>query len=163
MNIAYKNGTAEMGTKESQELWNELNAKCKPLRDYLDSVLEIGTDITPFLVPDRILQKSGSNLDIVSPDDKFSCCFTKSYRKYHTGTGSLLQTVEPYQKAPIERSIENLRSLRLRYFSGMEMKRIHGFPESFTFPEEMNENQRVKLVGNISLYCLNHVFFIFTA
>ena len=158
--IVYKNGTAEMGTKESQDFWNTMNARCKPIRDFLDSILDIGTDVTPYLVPDRVLQKSGKTLDIVSPDDRFSCCFTKSYRKYHTGTGSLLQTAEPYQAAPVERSIDNLRSLRLRYFSGMEMQRIHGFPESFSFPEDMGENQRAKLVGNISFFCL---FFPFTS
>ena len=146
--IQYKNGTAEMGTKESQELWNSLNASCKPIECFLDNTVVLGDDITQYRVPKRVLEKSGRVLDIVSPKDRFSCCFTKAYRKYHTGTGSLLQTTEPFQDAPICRDMKNLLSLNLRYFTSNEMKRLHGFPESFTFPDEVNENQRAKLVGN---------------
>lgn len=35
VNITYKSGTAEMGTKESHDLWNSLNTKCKPLSEFL--------------------------------------------------------------------------------------------------------------------------------
>ena len=150
-NIIYKNGTAEMGTKESHELWNSLNSKCRPLRDFLDNPIVLGNDLTPHLVNQSILQKSGNHLDIVTPDDRYSCCFTKAYRKYHTGTGSLLQTATPYQMPPVARDLENLKSLKLRYFTGTEMKRLHGFPEDFGFPDDLPETQRAKLVGNISL------------
>lgn len=152
VNISYKNGTAEMGTKESHELWSSLNSNCKSLNDFLDSSMDIGTDLTPYLVKQSVLQKSGPHLDIVTPDDKYSCCFTKAYRKYHRGTGSLLQTSIPYQLPPVARDFDNLVSLKLRYFTGTEMKRLHGFPEDFGFPDDMPETQRVKLVGNISLY-----------
>lgn len=157
--ITYKNGTAEMGTKESHDLWNTLNEKCRPLSDFLDPTIVIGTDLTPHYVRHLHLQKSGAHMDIVTPEDKYSCCFTKAYRKYHTGTGSLLQTATPYQEPPVARDIDNLLSLKLRYFTGTEMKRLHGFPETFDFPDDMPENQRAKLVGNISfemiaLYCL---------
>lgn len=150
VNIVYKNGTAEMGTKESQELWMQLNSQCKPLKDFLDDEVRLGRDITPHLLKKTILQKSGRTLDIVTPEDKFSCCFTKAYRKYHTGTGSVLQTCSPYQEPPIARDVENLMTLGLRYFTGSEMKRLHGFPETFTFPDSMSESQQAKLVGNIS-------------
>lgn len=157
--ITYKNGTAEMGTKESHDLWNTLNEKCRPLSDFLDPTIVIGTDLTPHYVRHLHLQKSGAHMDIVTPEDKYSCCFTKAYRKYHTGTGSLLQTATPYQEPPVARDIDNLLSLKLRYFTGTEMKRLHGFPETFDFPDDMPENQRAKLVGNISfemivLYCI---------
>lgn len=146
--IEYKNGTAEMGTKESQELWNSMNASCAPLSSFLDNEVVLGKDITQYRVPRRVLEKSGRILDIVSPTDHYSCCFTKAYRKYQTGTGSVLQTEEPYQQAPICRDVDNLLKLGLRYFTSSEMKRLHGFPESFGFPDEVNENQRAKLVGN---------------
>lgn len=137
-----------MGTKESQELWNSMNANCAPLSSFLDNEVVLGKDITQYRVPRRVLEKSGRILDIVSPTDHYSCCFTKAYRKYQTGTGSVLQTEEPYQQAPICRDVDNLLKLGLRYFTSSEMKRLHGFPESFGFPDEVNENQRAKLVGN---------------
>lgn len=37
---------------------------------------------------------SYSGLDIVYPDSKRCCCFTKSYYRYVKGTGSLLATVQ---------------------------------------------------------------------
>lgn len=158
VNIVYQNGTAEMGTKESQELWNSLNSQCKCIREFLDNEITLGQDLTPHLLKKQVLQKSGKTLDIVTPDDKYSCCFTKAYRKYHTGTGSVLQTVQPYQEPPVSRDIDNLLSLHLRYFTGSEMKRLHGFPDSFTFPDDMTENQRAKLVGNISFLLLELSF-----
>ncbi|KAK8800866.1 hypothetical protein WA588_001697 [Blastocystis sp. NMH] len=150
-NIIYKNGTAEMGTKESHELWNSLNSKCRPLRDFLDNPIVLGNDLTPHLVKQSILQKSGNHLDIVTPDDRYSCCFTKAYRKYHTGTGSLLQTATPYQMPPVARDLENLKSLKLRYFTGTEMKRLHGFPEDFGFPDDLPETQRAKLSLSVTV------------
>ena len=140
VNIVYKNGTAEMGTKESQELWNSLNSKCLCISEFLDDETVLGSDISEHLVKRQVLEKSGHSLDIVSPDDKFSCCFTKAYRKYNIGTGSILQTHLPYQSAPIARDVDNLLSLKLRYFTGSEMKRLHGFPETFTFPDSMSES-----------------------
>ena len=146
VNITYKSGTAEMGTKESHDLWNSLNTKCKPLSEFLDSPMQLGTDLTPFLVKQSVLQKSGPHLDIVTPNDKYSCCFTKAYRKYHRGTGSLLQTTIPYQLPPVSRDLDNLMSLKLRYFTGTEMKRLHGFPEDFGFPDDMPPNGTQKIL-----------------
>lgn len=39
-------------------------------------------------------------------------------------------------------------STELRYFSGMEMSRLMGFPHSFTFPPSIRLKQQWKLVGN---------------
>lgn len=101
-------------------------------------------------------------MDIVDFDSKHTCCFTKSYRIYRNGivtkmstitplgTGSILQTIPEPLAHPIPRDYNTLKSLHLRYFSANEMKRIHGFPETFTFPEQLTEKQKAKLVGNIS-------------
>ena len=150
-----------MGTKESQELWSSLNSNCKTIQEFLDDEQTMGKNYSSFFLTKETLEKSGNILDIVTPDDKFSCCFTKAYRKFNRGTGSVLQTQTPYQQPPIARDINNLLSLKLRYFTGNEMKRLLGFPESFTFPDSMSEKQRTKLAGNISfLYILMFVSFM---
>ena len=147
--IVYKNGTAEMGTKESEELWEQLNHHCKPIRSFLDDLTICPYDHS-LAVDDVQLHKNSSNMDIVDFDSKHTCCFTKSYRIYRNGTGSILQTIPEPHTHPIPRDYNTLKSLHLRYFSANEMKRIHGFPETFTFPEQLTEKQKAKLVGNIS-------------
>ncbi|KAJ9702514.1 hypothetical protein PVL29_004314 [Vitis rotundifolia] len=45
-----------------------------------------------FSVPLSLIERWGSAMDIVYPDSKRCCCFTKSYYRYVKGTGSLLAT-----------------------------------------------------------------------
>ena len=44
--------------------------------------------------------------------------------------------------------LEHLKSLRLRFFSPREIARIHGIPDSYSFPEVLSEKQLYKLLGN---------------
>ncbi|RDX79672.1 tRNA (cytosine(38)-C(5))-methyltransferase, partial [Mucuna pruriens] len=62
------------------------------------------------------------SLDVVHPDSKRCCCFTKSYYRYVKGTGSLLATVK--------------------------VANLHSFPEEFEFPEHISLKQRYALLGN---------------
>ena len=49
------------------------------------------TDLEQLYVPQKLLEKNASwCMDIVSINDKYSSCFTKSYSKYFKGTGSIL-------------------------------------------------------------------------
>ena len=44
---------------------------------------------SPYLVPDSVLLRFSTIMDIVSSDATGSCCFTKAYGKYVEGTGSI--------------------------------------------------------------------------
>ncbi|KAI5669519.1 hypothetical protein M9H77_19372 [Catharanthus roseus] len=55
--------------------------------------------------------------DVVFPDSKRCCCFTKSYYRYLKGTGSLLATVQGRQKG----ETFSKSKLRLRYFTPREV------------------------------------------
>jgi site-specific DNA-cytosine methylase len=68
----------------------------RPLKSYLDDSLPL-TDIERLLVPAKSLEKNASwCLDIVTPNDTHTSCFTKSYSKYFKGTGSVLLIPDPY-------------------------------------------------------------------
>lgn len=102
------------------------------------------------------------SIDIVNPNSKFSCCFTKAYNKYHggisilweIGTGSILQTKYPFQQSPISRDVNNLKQLSLRYFSPKEISRLFGFPEDFSFPDSLTDRQQYALIGNVTVLFL---------
>lgn len=56
-----------------------------------DAVLD---SVHQYLVPVSLIERWGNAMDIVYPDSKRCCCFTKSYYRYVKGTGSLLATVQ---------------------------------------------------------------------
>ncbi|KAK2993761.1 hypothetical protein RJ640_025068, partial [Escallonia rubra] len=72
-----------------------------------------------YFVSLSLLERWGNAMveDIVYPDSKRCCCFTKSYYRYVKGTGSLLATVQ--RRA--EDKIESLEGLRPRYFTPREL------------------------------------------
>ena len=68
----------------------------RSLESYLAESLPF-TEIETLLVPAKSLEKNASwCLDIVTPDDTNTSCFTKSYSKYFKGTGSVLLIPDPY-------------------------------------------------------------------
>lgn len=68
----------------------------RSLESYLAESLPL-TEIETLLVPAKSLEKNASwCLDIVTPDDTHTSCFTKSYSKYFKGTGSVLLIPDPY-------------------------------------------------------------------
>lgn len=118
-------------------------------------------------IPDKILESRAAwCFDIVTPDDQRSACFTQSYGKCIRGTGSVLwQATNDGESndsacsrfaliSPDEREFNpnwaeglNLKK-NLRYFSGMEVARLMGFDESFSFPNDCSLKQQWKLLGN---------------
>lgn len=108
---------------------------------------EVGSDGNSFdqyFVPLSLIDRWGSAMDIVYPDSKRCCCFTKSYYRYVKGTGSLLATVQPKLKGK-ESPLENQG---LRYFTPREVANLHSFPKEFCFPEHVSLRQRYALLGN---------------
>lgn len=96
-----------------------------------------------YYVHPSLLERWGSAMDVVYPDSKRCCCFTKSYYRYVKGTGSLLATVQP-----VKRDKTSLKEQCLRYFTPREVANLHSFPEDFEFPEHISLKQRYALLGN---------------
>ncbi|CAI0399491.1 unnamed protein product [Linum tenue] len=97
-----------------------------------------------YLVPQNLIDRWGSAMDIVYPDSKRCCCFTKSYYRYVKGTGSLLATIQPVEKG----KTCPLKEQGLRYFTPREVANMHSFPVEFQFPEHITLKQRYALLGN---------------
>ncbi|KAI6681458.1 hypothetical protein NL676_035339 [Syzygium grande] len=102
------------------------------------------TGLDLYHVPLSLIERWGSAMDIVYPDSRRCCCFTKSYYRYVKGTGSLLATVQPEMKG----KGFPLKEQCLRYFTPREVANFHSFPEHFVFPDHVNLKQRYALLGN---------------
>ncbi|XWS70847.1 hypothetical protein CRYUN_Cryun03dG0084200 [Craigia yunnanensis] len=102
------------------------------------------SSIDQFVVPLSLIERWGSAMDIVYPDSKRCCCFTKSYYRYVKGTGSLLATVQPKKKG----KASSLKEQCLRYFTPREVANLHSFPEDFQFPKHISLRQRYAMLGN---------------
>ncbi|XVF88153.1 hypothetical protein PTKIN_Ptkin19aG0027300 [Pterospermum kingtungense] len=102
------------------------------------------SSIDQFMVPSSLIERWGSSMDIVYPDSKRCCCFTKSYYRYVKGTGSLLATVQPKNKG----KASSLKEQCLRYFTPREVANLHSFPEDFQFPKHISLRQRYAMLGN---------------
>ncbi|PWA85535.1 DNA methyltransferase-2 [Artemisia annua] len=127
----------------------EMLQTCLPIERFLEfgnSTKNTSSDegsLDQYFVPSSLSERWGSAMDIVYPDSKRCCCFTKSYYRYVKGTGSLLATV-----MPTVRDKTSLEDLRLRYFTPREVSNLHSFPEEFGFPEHVTLRQRYALLGN---------------
>ncbi|XP_057959292.1 tRNA (cytosine(38)-C(5))-methyltransferase 2 isoform X2 [Malania oleifera] len=91
-----------------------------------------------YFVPLSLIERWGSAMDIVYPDSKRCCCFTKSYYRYVKGTGSLLAMVQPKKN----NEVSSLKEQALRYFTPKEVANLHSFPEDFNFPHHISLRQR---------------------
>lgn len=139
--------------------YDKMLQTCLPIERFLEfeksmNQVENGTSFPPntfsdedslkqYFVPSSLIERWGSAMDIVYPDSKRCCCFTKSYYRYVKGTGSLLATVMPRT-----RDKTSLEELGLRYFTPREVSNLHSFPKEFEFPEHVTLRQRYALLGN---------------
>ncbi|KAJ1995161.1 hypothetical protein GGI25_001388 [Coemansia spiralis] len=89
----------------------------------------------------KVLEKHGYVHDVVTPEDRRTCCFTKGYTHYAEGTGSILQLEGVVGKDPI--TLENTR-----YFTPREVANLMGFPKNFSFPADTSIRQGYRLLGN---------------
>ncbi|GMG99016.1 hypothetical protein Nepgr_000856 [Nepenthes gracilis] len=103
-----------------------------------------GGSLDQYFVPSSLIERWGSAMDIVYPDSRRCCCFTKSYFRYVKGTGSLLANIRPNTKD----KVPPLKDLHLRYFTPREVANLHSFPKEFSFPENVSLRQRYALLGN---------------
>lgn len=133
------------------------NVELPPISEFLEDNI----DKESLRIPDKILESRAAwCFDIVTPQDRRSACFTQSYGKFIRGTGSVLWSGDENTcmfrlVLPEEREFRdnwneglNLKE-NLRYFSGLEVARLMGFPMgSFSFPADCSLKQQWKLLGN---------------
>ncbi|CAG8584319.1 13461_t:CDS:10 [Acaulospora morrowiae] len=145
-----KNGYAGCHHQSWQDVDEEVGVP--PLEVYLEDALD-EDKLKKHLVPDKYILKSfnfrfgkyglllllfrlnpffcnDSNItDIVRPTDKKCACFTKSYGSHHIfASGSLIQTK---RLEVTDYDFENpgsLLELGLRYFTPLEVAKLHAFP-----------------------------------
>ncbi|OAY27354.1 tRNA (cytosine(38)-C(5))-methyltransferase 2 isoform X2 [Manihot esculenta] len=147
------------GFDQAPENWDKLLQSCEPVESFLefknssDQADEENLEniaegnlikMEKFFVPSCLIDRWGSAMDIIYPDSKRCCCFTKSYYRYVKGTGSLLATVQPKDKG----KTSSLKEQGLRYFTPREVANLHSFPEDFHFPQHISLRQRYALLGN---------------
>ena len=123
-------------------------------RQNLSNFISPDTDATELIIPDAAFSKEwAKDLPVVSHLDTQSHCFTAAYsRQLHRATGSLL-LMEPDRKesveiSPIDRSDMLKMKGKLRRFSTEELLKLFGFPQSFSFPKDMDLSYKYKLIGN---------------
>ncbi|GES79546.1 tRNA (cytosine(38)-C(5))-methyltransferase [Rhizophagus clarus] len=129
------------------------NIDIRPISDFLQD----DVNYEKYSIPNKTLIKYGKLFDIVKPSSHRSCCFTKGYHHYVEATGSILQLDECLDSdqifdnkkidSPIsEKTINSI--LKLRYFTEREVASIMGFPNDFSFPDELTLKQRYRVLGN---------------
>lgn len=117
----------------------------------------------------KIDKYKGYKFNVVTMNDENSECFTKSYgikKKFIKGSGSLfasklidkddmIKFKNKYQKLCKIKNDKNhqeimqlLSNIGLRFFTPREMSLLMGFPSDFLFPNDMNDSQFYKLIGN---------------
>ncbi|XP_022105921.1 tRNA (cytosine-5-)-methyltransferase-like isoform X2 [Acanthaster planci] len=130
----------------------------KKVGDYLENLPE--DEVKQLLLLDVLLKRFARIMDVVVATDSHTRCFTKAYGHYVEGTGSLLQMNNTTQGRPLlkncskeiegitEEYLEQLRRLRIRYFTSREIANLHHFPADFDFPVELTRRQRYRCLGN---------------
>lgn len=111
-------------------------------------------------VSDPLIDRWGDAFDVVTPNSKRCCCFTKSYGRFVKGTGSFLATEMVSNGHDLQQCREEgdadakakskslLKQSGLRYFTPREIANLHSFPKKFKFPEHLTLKQRYALLGN---------------
>ncbi|KAJ2907536.1 hypothetical protein GGI21_003791, partial [Coemansia aciculifera] len=112
----------------------------RQVKQYMETDLS-SEDAEPFRLSAKVLEKYDYVMDVITPEDRRTCCFTKGYTKYAEGTGSALQLTGVVGKDPKTR--ENTR-----YFTPREVANLMGFPAEFTFPATTSNRQGYRLLGN---------------
>uniref|UniRef100_A0A0A9E622 Si687064e06 n=1 Tax=Arundo donax TaxID=35708 RepID=A0A0A9E622_ARUDO len=140
----------------------ELELVCKPIKEFLvkepDGGIPTETVLQDCVVPLNLIERWGNAMDIVYPESKRCCCFTKSYYRYVKGTGSLLATSANLKQVLEEKNlklvpeqkleISSLKELGLRFFTPREVANLHSFPSSFYFPDHISLRQQYAMLGN---------------
>ncbi|KAM6907937.1 tRNA (cytosine(38)-C(5))-methyltransferase [Lycodopsis pacificus] len=127
----------------------------RQIQDFLEPLMEVNME--HYLLPPKMLLRYALLLDIVQPTCRRSVCFTKGYGRYVEGTGSVLQCCTETEMENVFRGLDQfsedeklqqLMKLKLRYFTPREVANLMGFPQSFSFPEQITTKQQYRVLGN---------------
>ncbi|XP_014483868.1 PREDICTED: tRNA (cytosine(38)-C(5))-methyltransferase [Dinoponera quadriceps] len=139
--------------RKSGKINSKSGRMCYTLNNVLENIEEF-----KYLVPSELLRKRAWVFDIRTSESNGSCCFTKGYRHYAEGTGSVycpfsdeiirLKYDEATNHEDDSAKTRILSELKLRFFSPREVCRLMCFPESFDFPEHTTDKQKYRLLGN---------------
>ncbi|KAF6722139.1 tRNA (cytosine(38)-C(5))-methyltransferase [Oryzias melastigma] len=131
------------------------NPDVRQIRDFLEPDSQV--NVEEYLLLPKTLLRYSLLLDIVQPTSRRSVCFTKGYGRYVEGTGSVLQSCVDSEVQSVftelellseEDRLQQLMSLRLRYFTPREVANLMCFPPCFSFPEHISTIQRYRVLGN---------------
>uniref|UniRef100_A0AAQ4S1Y0 tRNA (cytosine(38)-C(5))-methyltransferase n=3 Tax=Gasterosteus aculeatus aculeatus TaxID=481459 RepID=A0AAQ4S1Y0_GASAC len=150
--VLYKQETereAQRKTSQNQDL------SVRRIRDFLEPPGDVNME--HYLLPPGTLLRYSLLLDIVQPTCRRSVCFTKGYGRYVEGTGSVLQCCVETEMESVfagldqmseDDKLQQLLKLKLRYFSPREVANLMGFPQSFSFPQQISTKQQYRVLGN---------------
>lgn len=152
--------------KESSKINPKTGKMCYMLENILENVED-----SEYLLPPKLLQKRAQVLDIRTSTSNGSCCFTKGYGRYVEGTGSIycrfpdetvkLKYNEASNETNLDKHIQLLLDLKLRFFSPREICRLMCFPEDFAFPKHITDRQKYRLLGNsINVHVVSRLIFL---
>uniref|UniRef100_A0A7S4B0L0 DNA (cytosine-5-)-methyltransferase n=1 Tax=Chrysotila carterae TaxID=13221 RepID=A0A7S4B0L0_CHRCT len=126
-----------------------VQAGCAPLSAYLLDAQRDAATLGALRVPAHVLERYAPALDLVTRHSRRSCCFTKNYTRYLKGTGSVILEGAGFEEPlPSAKTAQTLEKLQPRFFGIREIARLHGFPESFDFPESVTRKKQYELLGN---------------
>uniref|UniRef100_A0A3B5KT36 tRNA (cytosine(38)-C(5))-methyltransferase n=1 Tax=Xiphophorus couchianus TaxID=32473 RepID=A0A3B5KT36_9TELE len=152
VHVLYKRETQMDSQKKTNQ---NKNLSVQQIQGYLEPQMNI--DMELYLLKPKTLLRYGSILDIVQPHSRRSVCFTKGYGRYVEGTGSVLQCCMENEISSVftnldqlteEEKLQKMLKLNLRYFTPREVANVMGFPQSFTFPEDISIIQQYRVLGN---------------
>lgn len=138
----------------------------------LSRIIDENIDAEEYSLPEKLLIKRASILDIRTVDSRGSCCFTKAYGRYVEGTGSVFsplpQIVVDERLREFEKLRENsedfarpLTDLKLRFFTPSEISKLMCFPQSFSFPNSTTRKQKYRLLGNsINVHVVSRLIYL---
>eukprot|EP00064_Thunnus_orientalis_P008249 superscaffoldBa00000971_g8272 len=119
----------------------------RQIQDFLEPKMEVNME--HYLLPPKTLLRYALILDIVRPACRRSVCFTKGVLKACVLCALQMESVfrglDQYSE---EEKLQRLLKLKLRYFTPREVANLMGFPQSFSFPEQIHTKQQYRVLGN---------------
>ncbi|KAM9847950.1 tRNA (cytosine(38)-C(5))-methyltransferase [Aulostomus maculatus] len=145
----------ETPSEAQRKMEQNSNLSVKQIQEFMEPKEDMNME--NYLLPPKTLLRYALILDIVQPTCRRSVCFTKGYGRYVEGTGSVLQCCLETKMESVfkgldqlsnEEKLQRLSKLKLRYFTPREVANLMGFPQSFSFPEQIPLKQQYKVLGN---------------
>ncbi len=126
----------------NQQIESEPNLDQKAtIGEFLDSEIDLQRWSSELHVDASHIEAYRRAINVVTPSDSNSRCFTSAYGRSLVRSGSYLQTENGFRR-----------------FSPSEQCRLLGFPQSFVLPEQLSIHQLWKLLGNtVSIPCAKYV------